>query len=446
MPVPAPRQVPATSLPHLPSEETASATEPLRAIPTATASGTAEEVTPQPHIDVQPEPATAAPADQTLISGRSPAEQPTGQQIQVDDKTASPEKVPAPRDNAQTIAGKVPGRSAQARTRPPKETAPKATARPPTTEPPRGPGRLPKAARLEVRGRRRHHMTTGVVLAVVLLSAGSLAFLLTRHAVAAPAPHRYRTGPSTEAAVTKGAATWVASQVSRTTTVSCDQVMCRALEEHDVPPASVLELRPGNADPRRSGVIVVTSMVRRMVGSRRITAEAPVTIASFGSGNSRIDIRVIAPRGAAAYSSALRADIQARKMGGTLLLSSPLVTMPATARGQLADGQVDSRLLVVIASLAARGAISIVAFGDLPPGASPGVPLRSADFSAAPGATGPKSAAELQRMAEFLRAQHGRYRATHITIKRLAQGQNALHIEFPAPSPFGLLNAKAPEP
>jgi hypothetical protein len=127
-----------------------------------------------------------------------------------------------------------------------------------------------------------------------------------------------------------------------------------------------------------------------MVGSRLITADAPAAIASFGSGSMRIDIRVIAPRGAAAYSSALRADIQARKMGGTLLLDSPRVTMSATARRQLADGQIDSRLLVAIVGLAAHRPVSIVAFGDLPPGASPGIPFRSADLAPPAGMAGPK--------------------------------------------------------
>jgi hypothetical protein len=444
MPVPAPPLARMPSLPRLPSAEAASATEPLRATPAASASAITEEVRAQPHIDAPPEPA-AAPADHKLIPAQSPAEQRPDQRTGEDEEAASPEKVPAPRESAQARAEKTQVRWAKARTGPPKEAVPKATARPPTTEPSRGPGRRPKT-RLEARGRRRHGVTTGVILAVVLLSAGSLAFLLTQHAPAAPAAHRYRTAPTTEAAVRNLAATWVANQVSPTTTVSCDRVMCQALKAHHIPAGSVLELGPGKADPPRSGVIVVTSTVRSMVGSRHITADAPVVIASFGSGNMRIDIQEIAPQGAAAYSSALRADIHARKLGGTLLLDSPLVTMSATARRQLANGQVDARLLVVIVSLAAHRPVSIVAFGDLPPGASPGIPFRSADLSGAAGTTGPKSAADLRWMSDFLRTQHGLYRAAHITMVRPAGGRNFLRIEFPAPSPFGLLNAKVSGP
>lgn len=291
----------------------------------------------------------------------------------------------------------------------------------------------------------RHRGIRRVTLAVVLLSAASLAFLLTWHAVGAPSARLYRTGAGTEPAIRDRAAAWVAGQVSRASTVSCDPVMCQALEAHGIPAASVLELRPGEADPLRSGVIVVTPAVRSVVGSRLIAADAPVAIASFGSGSGRIDVRAIAPRGAAAYLSALRADVHARKLGGRQLLDSPRVTMPATVRRQLAGGQVDSRLLVVIVSLAAHAPVSVAAFGDLPPGASPGVPLRSADLSAASGTARPGSA-RMRWMSHFLRAQRGSYRPAHITMVRLAGGRKVLRIEFPAPSPFGLLNTKAPGP
>jgi hypothetical protein len=97
-----------------------------------------------------------------------------------------------------------------------------------------------------------------------------------------------------------------------------------------------------------------------MVGSRLISADAPAAIASFGSGSMQIDIRVIAPRGAAPYSSALRADVRARKLAGTSLLYSPRITMSATARRQLAYGQIDSRLMMAIVGLAAERPVSIV--------------------------------------------------------------------------------------
>src|SRR5689334_8582038 len=51
------------------------ATEPFPAILTSSASGIPEEVSVRLDIDVQPEPATAAPANHTMIPTRPPAEQ-----------------------------------------------------------------------------------------------------------------------------------------------------------------------------------------------------------------------------------------------------------------------------------------------------------------------------------------------------------------------------------
>jgi len=282
----------------------------------------------------------------------------------------------------------------------------------------------------------RRWMAIGVILAVVLFSAGSVAFVLTRHAATGATREGYKITASAEVR----AASWIASQVNRAATVSCDQVMCQALERRGVPAASLLELRAGQADPLRSRVLVSTAAVRGLIGSEAITADAPAVIARFGSGSGRIEVREIAQRGAAAYFSALSRDIQERKASGTSLLANPRITVSATASRQLAAGQVDSRLQVVIAGLAARRPVSIVAFGDLGPGASPGIPFRGAYLAG----TGRTAAAQVQSMSAFLHGQPGPYTAAYIHPERLAGGRNVLLIEFAAPSPPGLLGPLAP--
>jgi glycosyltransferase involved in cell wall biosynthesis len=259
---------------------------------------------------------------------------------------------------------------------------------------------------------------------------GDLA-LYQLHAGGAPAANRNR------------AAAWVADHVSRAATVACDRMMCQALEARHIPAGSLLELRPGKADPLRSSVIVVTAAARAIVGGR-LANDAPTTIASFGSGAARIDIRAIAPRGAAAYSSALRADMLARKTAGMELLQSPRITVSPVARWQLAHGQVDARLLITIASLAARDPLSVVAFGDRGPGASRGIPLRSADLAAPAGMAGPERTAELRWMSLFLHVQRAPYLPAHVRTLRLAGGQNGLRVDFAAPDPLGLLGPPSP--
>ena len=90
-----------------------------------------------------------------------------------------------------------------------------------------------------------------------------------------------------------------------------------------------------------------------MVGSRRLAADAPAAIASFGSGAAQISIRLIFRRGATAYAAALRRDIADRKLAGTsFVLLDSRVARPAAIRQELRSGQVDSRLLLTLGEVA----------------------------------------------------------------------------------------------
>jgi len=276
-----------------------------------------------------------------------------------------------------------------------------------------------------------------VALALVLAVAGSLALLLkwTRSTVQPPAPTAGAgAAPSTSAEV-RAAAAWVAAQVSRGKPISCDPVMCRALQADGIPAADLLVLRPGGGDPLHSRVIVVTPTVTKMVGTEFLTAKAPAAVASFGSGSRQVSVRVIYPQGAAAYAVALHRDIAERKTGEITLVQNPSITAPPAARRQLRDGQIDSRLVLTLAQLASQRPLSIVAFGDRAPGASPGVPLRSADLAATGDAAG-----QARQMSAFAHQLQGFFAGARIRAVHLASGRDVVRVEFAAPSPLGVLS------
>ena len=280
-----------------------------------------------------------------------------------------------------------------------------------------------------------------MALALVLALAGSLAFLLKRQggtvqAIPPTTAPRGNASLGTAAEVRAAAAAWVASQVSRAKPISCDPVMCQTLRAHGVPAANLLVLKPGGGAPLRSRVIVVTAAVTKMVGTEFLTADAPAAIASFGSGSRQVSVRLIYPQGAAAYAAALRQDIAERKSGEITLLENPRVTAPPAARRQLQDGQVDPRLLLTLAQLASQWRLSIVAFGDRAPGASPGVPLRSADLAVTGDAVG-----QAQQMSAFAHGLKVFFASARIRAVRLGNGQDVVQVEFAAPSPLGLLNS-----
>jgi hypothetical protein len=270
-----------------------------------------------------------------------------------------------------------------------------------------------------------------VALAVVLV-AGQGATSAAVRATPSVTPDKPAGQPDPAAlraeAVLRGqAAAWVEQQVSPAAVVSCDPAMCSALQARGVPGSQLLVLQLGATDPLGSDVVVATPAVRSQFGARLTTVYAPELLASFGSGALRIDIRAIAPDGAAAFESALGADLTARINAGKQLLGNKRIAVSQGARVALAAGDVDPRLLVVLAGVVAQEPVSVLTFGDPSPGA-PGVPLRAAGLKVT-------TRARLGTLLSFLRAQRTPY------VPALAQatgGHFTITIEYDAPGPLGM--------
>jgi hypothetical protein len=168
---------------------------------------------------------------------------------------------------------------------------------------------------------------------------------------------------------------------------------------------------------------------------------APVTLAAFGSGAARIDIRVVAPDGAAAYRAQLAADLRARRAAGAILLHNHDIHLAGAARAPVADGEVDPRLLVTLAALSHLHPVEIVRFGGSGPGASAGVPLRSADIAGA--VTPGGRPASLASLRAFFRAQRAPYLPSSLEIVRIPPTGAILRVEYRAPCPLGLLGTRS---
>ena len=209
--------------------------------------------------------------------------------------------------------------------------------------------------------------------------------------------------------------------------------MCGVLELHGMHANHLRVLWQGTANPAGSAVVVATPVVRSDLGARLSSVYAPGVIASFGSGDQRIDVRAIAPRGAAAYRAASDKDLFERKLSEAALVSQVQVALPATAKSELMAGRVDSRLIVLIADLAASQSVTVVAFGDASPGVAT-APLRSAEVRVTSDASRQSMLATLRKETQLNPA----YRPSHITTMRLPTGQTVLNIEVAAPSPLGI--------
>jgi len=301
----------------------------------------------------------------------------------------------------------------------------------------------PSAGGKQERSGRRYRIAGLLVAVIALIAAAVIVLLLSSGSGAAGSGHGGQGAPGTGAGERNLAAAWVAGQVSRTAMVACDPVMCRALAAHGVPGRALHLLGPSAISPLPSAIIVATAQVRAQFGYRLSSAYAPAVLASFGTGPQRIEVRQTALHGAAAYRARLGADLLSRKTSGAELLRSSRIAMAPIARRDLSAGRVDSRLLIAITGMASVHPMYIINFGSVAPGADPDLPLRFADLAESGRAHDhfARSPGYVRSMVSFLHAQRLPYRPAHVATVHLAGGATALRVEFPAPSPLGLLGA-----
>jgi hypothetical protein len=282
-----------------------------------------------------------------------------------------------------------------------------------------------------------------VLLATTLLvlGAGVLALNFPRHGAASDrlAGSDAPTGQALagEAGARSEAITWILQQVSRAAIVSCDPQVCTDLVSRGFPSANLLTLGPGSTDPLGSALVVATAAIRAQFGGRLASVYAPAVIASFGSGNARIDIRLIYSGGAAGYRAVQQTALRARKAADAQLLANRQIAVSATARAQLLGGDIDPRLPQLLAIMAASYPVRIVDFVNQSPGGGPASLLRSVDLATVDSAVHLTRAAYLGWMQAFIEAQTAQYLPAWVQQVTLSTGQAVLRIGYGAPSPLG---------
>jgi hypothetical protein len=239
-----------------------------------------------------------------------------------------------------------------------------------------------------------------------------------------------------QAAARKQAIAWILQQVDRAATVSCDPQVCADLVSAGFPPGNVWKLGPTSNDPLGSALVVVTGPVRAQYGSRLAAVYAPATIASFGSGAARIDIRLVYPGGAASYDAVWQADLRDRKGAGVQLLANSRIEAPPAVKAQLLSGDVDPRLLDLLAFMAQRHPVRIVDFVNQSHGGGPASLLRSMDLATVDSAAHMTGAAYLGSMLALIHGQRAPYLPASAQRHTLPSGEPVLRIRYGAPSPL----------
>ena len=285
------------------------------------------------------------------------------------------------------------------------------------------------------RASRRRRATVLSTLILLVAGAGGLAFTLS---LRGPSLERL-TGRqvqisqlTAEAAARTKAITWILHQVSPAAVVSCDTEVCNDLASNGFPLSQLSPLGPGSNDPLGSTLLVATATVRNQFGSR-LAVYAPALIASFGTGNARIDIWWLYPGGAAAYHPALPSALRSRQGAGAQLLTNGNIRLSTAAKEQLLSGQVDPSIPELLAIMAHSHPVYVVDFASQSPGGGPASLLRWVDLATTVKAAHLTRAAYLGWMLSVIDTQRAEYRPW-IQQVPLRTGQVVLRIGYGAPS------------
>jgi hypothetical protein len=235
------------------------------------------------------------------------------------------------------------------------------------------------------------------------------------------------------------AARWVDAQVSHAVIVACDKAMCDALAAAGFPGRHLKHIWLDAAYPRHVQIVVVTPTVERQFGVKRNAEMAPPVLAEFGTGNTAITIRVVAPHGAAKLKEKLKTNQRQLSSAGATLLKNRRITASPLAKNLLLAGRVDPRLIVVLTAVASLHPIDIVSFNANAPGTSPGIQYRTADLVPNYPAARMSGPDYLRFLTTTLDAEPGVYRPLTDGMTSNSAGQSVFRITFSAPSPLNLL-------
>jgi hypothetical protein len=163
----------------------------------------------------------------------------------------------------------------------------------------------------------------------------------------------------------------------------------------------------------------------REAGGTRPTS-ASTSVSASASASAAAASRSQAAAWVAQQVSRNVAEMTALASAGRQLLGNKDIRASPSARAELRAGQVDARLLAILALLAAQLPIRLVSFTSTH-GAGPGAPLRAAEISVT-------SAASRSAVLALLDAQQGPYRPT----VALGGSPAIIALRFDAPAPLNM--------
>ncbi len=158
------------------------------------------------------------------------------------------------------------------------------------------------------------------------------------------------------------------------------------------------------------------------------------TVATFGSGDQRVEVRRVASDGLDAAQEQRAARATTRTDAGADLARNPALQLSSAARDALTTGRVDSRLLATLAGAAAAQQLAVTDFPAQPGELGDVVPRRSVLIRSVDGRPVEQGGAQVEQLVRYLRQQTGAY-----APQRVQMHDGSLEVTYDALPPRRLV-------
>lgn len=279
-----------------------------------------------------------------------------------------------------------------------------------------------------------------VALAALVVIAGAAIVLAGRSAD----PGAEAAGVDAAASARTAAARWIATDVRRGTKMACEKGMCAELRSNGVSASDLVELAGDSTGLGDAQLVVSSPGVRKRFGPALDFTTAPDVLGIFGEGETRVEVRQRSTHRRATHDKIKAREQKARQKAGLQLLALPHMHASSNAMHDLADGEVDNRLVYTLARLAHAHTIDVDSFGGRGPFTGIDIPERSVDIDQIDGSAAINDNPAMASALWIVRAQHGTYRLSRTRL--IASGANGgvLRLSVTAPTPDGLLATGLP--
>ena len=284
---------------------------------------------------------------------------------------------------------------------------------------------------------------TGFLVTVALAVVGALLLL-----VALVAPRWFTDGSSTSAAgrseSVRQAEDWVAANIGFDDHVVLDasvgdDLLGRGISYERMVPIEATGPTPDSLTSwRQYDYLVSSPALRARLGELPSVEDAiasSVPVAAFGEGDDRVEIRRILPGGTDSIEQR-RSDAQdLRLRAGASLALNPNLTASTDAVDELNGGQVDERLLNVIATLVVQHHLEIGAFPVVDGEDGIGAPRRIVEIDGIDFQTIAAGTPAVASLEAFLDSQLASYRPVDVAIDTHPSGSTSLRITYAVADP-----------